>query len=74
MVVFSTDGDQQVIRGDIEGKKFAVFYLKAGVVVAVDAVNCPKEFMAGRQMVDKRVAVDAARLADTSVDLKSLIG
>jgi 3-phenylpropionate/trans-cinnamate dioxygenase ferredoxin reductase subunit len=74
MVGFSTDGDQQVVRGDVESKKFAVFYLKAGVVVAVDAVNSPKEFMAGRQMVDKRVSVDVARLADASADLKSLIG
>jgi 3-phenylpropionate/trans-cinnamate dioxygenase ferredoxin reductase subunit len=74
MVGFSTDGDQQVVRGDMESKKFAVFYLKAGVVVAVDAVNSPKEFMAGRQLVDKRVVVDVARLADASVDLKSLIG
>jgi 3-phenylpropionate/trans-cinnamate dioxygenase ferredoxin reductase subunit len=73
MVGFSTDGDQQIIRGDIESRKFAVFYLKGGVVVAVDAVSSPKEFMAGRQMVDRRIAVDATRLADPTVDLKDLL-
>jgi 3-phenylpropionate/trans-cinnamate dioxygenase ferredoxin reductase component len=73
MVGFSTDGDQQVLRGEMKSRKFAIFYLKDGVVVAVDAVNSPKEFMAGRQMVDKRKAVDTVRLGDPSVDLKTLL-
>jgi 3-phenylpropionate/trans-cinnamate dioxygenase ferredoxin reductase subunit len=57
----------------MESRKFAIFYLKNGIVVAVDAVNSPKEFMAGRQMVDKRKAVDTVRLGDPSVDLKTLL-
>ncbi len=73
MVGFSSDGDQAVVRGDPGVNQFATFYLKNGVVVAVDAVNSPREFMASRQMVDKRSKPDPAKLADPKVALKELI-
>ena len=71
MVGFSSDGDESVVRGDKSANQFAVFYLKEGKVVAVDAVNSPKEFMVCKQLYGK--PVDAAALADTNVDLKSLL-
>lgn len=70
MVGFSADGDSQVMRGDIGKNQFAVFYLKDGAVVSVDAVNSPKEFMVCKQLIGK--VVDQARLADPTTDLKSL--
>ena len=73
MVGFSSDGDMAVVRGDPAANQFATFYLKHGVVVAVDAVNSPREFMASRQMVDKRSRPDPAKLADPKVALKELI-
>ena len=74
MVGFSAGCDEQVIRGDMESRQFAIFYLKGAVVVAVDAVNSPKEFIACRQMVHKGRAVDPARLADPAASLKELLG
>jgi len=71
MVGFSADGDQQVVRGDQATNQFAVFYLKDEKVVAVDAVNSPKEFMVCKQLYGKKV--DASALADSSVDLKTLL-
>ena len=71
MVGFSTDGDTQVIRGDKSTNTFAVFYLKDGAVVAVDAVNSPREFMVCKQLYGKQV--DAGQLSDPEVDLKSLV-
>ncbi len=73
MVGFSSDGDTAVVRGDPAANQFATFYLKNGVVVAVDAVNSPREFMASRQMVDKRSKPDQVKLADPKVALKELI-
>jgi 3-phenylpropionate/trans-cinnamate dioxygenase ferredoxin reductase component len=73
MVGFSGDGDTAVVRGDPAANQFATFYLKQGVVVAVDAVNSPREFMASRQMVDKRSRPDPVKLADPKVALKELI-
>lgn len=71
MVGFSADADMQVVRGDKKTNQFAIFYLKDGRVVAVDAVNSPREFMVCKQLYGK--PVDAAKLADTATDLKSLI-
>lgn len=72
MVGFSSDGDNSVVRGDKDANQFAVFYLKEGKVVAVDAVNSPKEFMVCKQLYGK--PADAAALADPEVELKSLLG
>lgn len=72
MLGFSADGEEVVQRGDMESQEFAVFYLKDGAIVAVDAVNSPREFMAAKQLVGK--TIDKAKLADTSVPIKDLIG
>lgn len=72
MVGFSADGDTQAIRGNIESNQFAVFYLKDGAVVAVDAVNSPKEFMICKQLIGKQV--DPRVLEDPHADLKTLLG
>jgi 3-phenylpropionate/trans-cinnamate dioxygenase ferredoxin reductase subunit len=74
MVGFSSDGDTQVVRGNPQDNQFARFYLKDGVVVAVDAVNSPREFMACRQMVAKGTRVDPEKLADPEVSLKEVAG
>jgi len=72
MVGFSSDGDSQLLRGNMATNQFAMFYLRNGAVVAVDAVNSPKEFMICKQLIGKQV--DPLALADPAVDLKSLIG
>ena len=71
MVGFSSDGEESVVRGDKSSNKFAVFHLKKGRVVAVDAVNSSKAFMLGKRLYGK--PVDAALLADESVELKSFL-
>ncbi len=71
MLGFSADGEETVQRGDMATNEFAVFYLKDGAIVAVDAVNCPKEFMAAKQLVGK--VVDKTKLADNEVPIKELL-
>lgn len=73
MVGFSTDADQEVLRGDPSSNQFARFYLEQGVLVAADAVNSPKEFMACRQLVTKQVKVDVDKLANADVPIKELL-
>jgi 3-phenylpropionate/trans-cinnamate dioxygenase ferredoxin reductase component len=71
-----TGHDQQVVRGDPNGAQFSVWYLRAGdgvsEVLAVDAINRPGDFMAGKRWIGERKSVDVTRLGDITVDLKSL--
>ncbi|MGB2394766.1 MAG: NAD(P)/FAD-dependent oxidoreductase [Pseudomonadales bacterium] len=71
MLGFSGDADASVLRGDPSALQFAQFYLSEGKIVAVDAVNSPKEFMVAKQLFG--LTVDPGALTDPEVDLKSLI-
>ncbi|PIC02199.1 NAD(P)/FAD-dependent oxidoreductase [Caulobacter sp. X] len=66
------EADRQVVRGDVAAAKFAVFHLKGDLLQAVEAVNAPPEFMAGKQMIAKRTPVNAEKLADTTVSMKEV--
>jgi len=66
------DADRQVVRGDVAAAKFAVFHLKGDLVQAVEAVNAPPEFMAGKQLIAKRTPVSVEKLANTSISMKEV--
>ncbi len=70
MAGFSDNRDVRVLRGDMAENRFALFYLRDGIVSAVDAVGSLREFGAYRQLLGK--PVDAGALADTDIDVKSL--
>ena len=64
--------DRIVVRGEPGSGHFAVYYLLQGELIAVDAVNSPKDFMSGRRWIAERRCPDVTKLADTSVDLKTM--
>ncbi len=69
------DATETVIRGDPRAGSFAIFHLsRDGTVQAVEAVNAPAEFMAGRMMIGQRKRAVAARLADVSCSIRELAG
>lgn len=64
-----------VVRGDPAAGKFAIFLLDAGGSVrAVEAINAPGEFMAGKLLVASRKTIASERLADTTIPMKTLLG
>jgi len=71
-VPFETD--RIVLRGDASSARFALFHLQQNRVVAVEAVNAPTEFMAGKVLIEKKTAIDPDRLADLSVPMKEIVG
>lgn len=73
MVGLSQGYDKVVIRGSMEEDNFSAFYLKDGVVISVDTVNRPQDFMVGKKMVAAKMKVDPAVLADESIVLKTLV-
>ncbi len=66
------EGDRMIVRGDPAVGKFGVFHLCGDRIVCVEAVNAPPEFMAGKQLIQKRTSIDFAKLADTSVSMKAV--
>ena len=64
--------EQFVLRGDPATRSFSAFYLQQGKIVAVDAVNSPKEFMIGKKLVASGAEIPVADLADTSKDFKEM--
>jgi 3-phenylpropionate/trans-cinnamate dioxygenase ferredoxin reductase subunit len=67
------DVAQIVTRGHPSTARFAVFHLNAdNQVQAVEAVNAPPEFMAGRQLIVSRKSVAPDKLRDMSVSMKEV--
>jgi 3-phenylpropionate/trans-cinnamate dioxygenase ferredoxin reductase subunit len=73
MVGLSAGFDRLVVRGDLNGRAFAVFYLKQGRLIAADTVGRPQDFMFAKKLVALRTEVDAQQLADEAVSLKVLL-
>lgn len=65
--------DQVVIRGDINGRSFAAFYLQHGKMIAVDAINRAPEFMMSKMLLQKGTSVPAERLADETIAMKDMV-
>lgn len=64
--------DQAVLRGDPVLRNFSVIYLKEGKVIAVDAVNCTRDYAQGQKLVKERREIDPELLADTETPLKEM--
>jgi 3-phenylpropionate/trans-cinnamate dioxygenase ferredoxin reductase component len=67
------DVAESVVRGDPASGAFAIFHLATdGAVQAVEAVNAPTEFLAGRAMIASRRQAAAARLRDVSCSMRDI--
>ena len=64
--------DQIVIRGEPEAREFAAFYLLGGKLLAVDAINSPREFMLAKKLIAADARILPADLADSTLDFKQL--
>jgi 3-phenylpropionate/trans-cinnamate dioxygenase ferredoxin reductase subunit len=68
----SQDHDHRVVRGDPEEEKFAVFYQKEKRLIAVDAINSPKEFMVGKKWISKQAKIPFELIRNVDLDLKKI--
>jgi len=70
MTGISRPGDQVVIRGSMEERKFSACYLRNGIFVACQAVNAAKDFIQSKKLIAAHHQPDPIRLADASIPLK----
>lgn len=70
-----SDGyDDIVIRGNPANRAFACLYLREGRLIAVDAVNFPKDFMQSKALIAAGAIIAKERLSDADISLKELGG
>jgi 3-phenylpropionate/trans-cinnamate dioxygenase ferredoxin reductase subunit len=62
--------DAVVMRGDPATHAFSACYLRGGELIAVDAVNSPKDQMAARKLIAARARPSVDKLADPGVPMK----
>jgi 3-phenylpropionate/trans-cinnamate dioxygenase ferredoxin reductase subunit len=73
IVGLSQDYDRLVLRGDPASRSFSVCYLKGRELLAVEAVNHSKDYMAARKLIAERALFDVGKLADSELALKEAI-
>ena len=65
--------DQVVVRGAPLSERFSVLYYAADKLIAVDAINTPRDYMVARKVLGEGGTLPADRVADESVPLKELV-
>jgi 3-phenylpropionate/trans-cinnamate dioxygenase ferredoxin reductase subunit len=65
--------DQVVVRGAPPSERFSVLYYARDALIAVDAINAPRDYMVVRKVLGEGGTIPADRAADASVPLKELV-
>ena len=69
-----SDGyDEIVMRGSQEDRSFACAYLQEGRLIAIDAINAPRDFVQAKPLIADAVMPDREMLADAGTMLKDLV-
>lgn len=64
--------DDVVVRGNPADGSFACCYLRDGVLIAVDAINSPREFVQAKALIADRARVALEDLANPELALRDL--
>jgi len=62
--------DQAVLRGDVGQERFSVLYYREGRLLAVHAVNCPRDYLAVRRALAAGLEIPAESAADAGQPLR----
>lgn len=64
--------DCAILRGDPDGRSFSCVYLANERIIALDAVNKPKDFLQAKKLIADGKTMKLNMLSDTRTDLKDL--
>jgi 3-phenylpropionate/trans-cinnamate dioxygenase ferredoxin reductase subunit len=73
IVGLSYGHDAEVLRGDPASRSFSVCYLRGRELLAVEAVNHSKDYMAARKLIAERALLNPEKLADGGLGLKEAV-
>jgi 3-phenylpropionate/trans-cinnamate dioxygenase ferredoxin reductase subunit len=63
--------DQVVLRGNSEGEQFSALYYRDDRLIAVEAVNAPRDYMAARRILEAGGNIPPEAAADIAIPLKT---
>ena len=65
--------DRAIVRGDPGSRSFSCLYLRDGALIAVDAVNSPKDFMQSKALIAGHAIIDPELLGNADIELKNML-
>lgn len=68
----NTGYDHIVTRAN-EGASISFWYYKGDTLLAVDAMNAPRDYMIGKRLIEAGKSPDRAAIADPETDMKALL-
>ncbi|WP_233838165.1 NAD(P)/FAD-dependent oxidoreductase [Paraburkholderia sp. ZP32-5] len=60
------------VRGNVEERKFSLFYFRDDALIAVDSINRPQDHMLARKLLANRAPISMQQAGDPAFDLKVL--
>lgn len=69
----NTGFDRVIVRGGSRPEPVSHWYYSGEKLLAVDAMNAPREFMIGRRLIENGKSPDPVAIANPETDLKSLL-
>jgi 3-phenylpropionate/trans-cinnamate dioxygenase ferredoxin reductase component len=70
---FHGAADRMLLRGDPAQRQWSACWLAGDQLVALIAVNSPRDLAQGRRIIQAQTAVDAARIADPNTPLRDTV-
>ena len=64
--------DRAIVRGNPDSRSFSCLYLRDGQLIAVDAVNSPKDFMQSKALIAGHAVIDPGLLENAENELKNM--
>ncbi len=64
--------DKTIIRTKEKQKSFSCLYLKDDVLIAVDSINDPKDFIQSKKLIMNKVKLDLEKSKDVNAELKDM--
>ena len=68
----SSGYDKVIVRGDMSARSFACLYLRDGQLIAVDAINKPRDFVQGKVLIVNKAVIDTRMLANAELALNEM--
>lgn len=72
-VGFAREWDEIVVRGSLDERRFAAFYLKDGVLLETVSMDWPRDVRRSMPLIKARARPDPVALRDPEVDLRTLV-